>query len=109
MTYDNAKDNCAEKGGKLFEPASWDQNKLVSTVFNDIWEGGGCWIGVNDIAVEGNFKYESSGATIPFSPPWYPGYENKGSSKKCVWVYGIWAGRWGWSWCTTNQPSICQQ
>ena len=109
MTYDNAKDNCAEKlsnGGKLFEPATWDENKLVTTAFNDVHWSGGCWIGVNDIAVEANFKYESSGATIPFNPTWYPGYQNKGTTTNCVWVYK--AGRWGVNSCIENHPSICK-
>ena len=106
MTYDNAKDNCAEKifnGGKLFEPANWHENKLVATAFNHVWVGGGGWIGVN-----AKLKYESSGVTIPFIPTWYPGYAHNGLSINCVWV-DKWAGRFGLSRCTESQPSICQQ
>ena len=89
MTYDNAKDNCAEKifnGGKLFEPATWDENKLVTTAFNDVHWSGGCWIGVNDMNQENKFISESSGQEVAFTW-WSPGQPDNSNDEDCVEIW----------------------
>ena len=114
MSYDDAKSNCASKfsnDGMLFEPITWDVNKLVWEAYKDKLVSGGYapWIGVNDIGSEPNFKYTSSGASIPFNPQWFPGYSNE-DGLDCVF---IWTKNDNEKWrvhrCSAQQTSICQK
>ena len=72
LTWENAKIGCRNKftvGGKLFEPQSEAESKMVSEKAKSIMFKGG-WIGVTDKAKEGSYTYDSNGSGIPFSIPW---------------------------------------
>merc|ERR1712172_414254 len=94
LTYEEAIKNCHEKletfgGGVLYEPNSTHELKRImkmgydggSTISKGVWWW---WIGVNDIANEGQFTYNSSNQTINFNPDWYPSFGSKGPSDNCV-------------------------
>ena len=69
--FKDAKENCIQKGGKLYEPTDVVMMKKVakiSAIGGHAW----AWIGITDTAKEGNYVYESNGQSIKFSPPWAP-------------------------------------
>ena len=78
MNYEDARENCKQNGGKLYEPKTVVEFKEpistrnISNVpifpgFNNNY----MWIGITDIASEGSYVYDSNGKSITFNPPWY--------------------------------------
>jgi len=65
--FDDAKRQCQSYGGRLYEPKSLEHNKMVWNFLKskgrDIYNN---WIGINDIATEGLYRYASSGKPIAF-------------------------------------------
>ena len=82
--FEDAKENCKQKGGKLYEPMDVVIMKEVakmSAIGGHAW----AWIGITDTAKEGNYVYDSNGQSIKFSPPWAPlGYGAQGISYNCI-------------------------
>ena len=67
MNFENARANCKQKGGKLFEPKDAVEMKEIAKIANNInWH----WIGITDIASEGSYVYDSTGQSINFDIPW---------------------------------------
>ena len=56
-------------GGRLFEPKTLTENRLVYKVAKNIIDlrTNGAWIGVTDKSFEGSFKYDSNGSPVSFS------------------------------------------
>ena len=84
--FTEAMANCKQKGGKLYEPINVVQMKKVSKI-GAIGGGHLTWIGITDIAMEGNYVYDSNGKSINFSPPWITGYGAHGTIFNCIAVY----------------------
>ena len=85
--FKDAKENCKQKGGKLYEPMDAVVMKEIAKIsgigpsYTNIW----AWIGITDTAKEGNYVYESNSQSIKFSPPWAPlGYGAQGISFNCI-------------------------
>ena len=74
--FEDAKENCKQMGGKLYEPENVVGMHHIARVAFGIsnFVGALAWIGITDIESEGNFAYDSNGQSILFNPPWYPGY-----------------------------------
>ena len=116
-SYDDAKQNCNTKfpQGKLFEPKSSSSNKKVHKVALSIkWAS--FWIGITDKRSEGNWVYDSDGASVAFSIQWYTATgqpnPNGGSSENCLIYYSHlekWIGQMGDNICSSTYPSICEQ
>ena len=55
-------------GGRLFEPKTLTENKLVYEVAKNIIDlhTNGAWIGVTDKSEEGSFKYDSNDSPVSF-------------------------------------------
>ena len=103
LTYEEAIENCHEKletfgGGVLYEPNSTHELKRIMkmgyglsstmSLSKGVWW---YWIGVTDIANEGQFTYNSSNQTINFNPEWVPHSQtqkwgSRGPSYNCVTV-----------------------
>jgi len=63
--YDDANQYCKKQGARLFEPRSKTINKLVYDKSVEVFGGvGETWIGINDIATEGEFVFTSSGEKV---------------------------------------------
>ena len=84
--FTEARANCKQKGGKLYEPTDIPQLKQVSKI-GAIGGGHLTWIGITDIAMEGNYVYDSNGQNINFSPPWRTGYGSHGTVFNCIAVF----------------------
>jgi len=74
--YDDANQYCKKQGARLFEPRSKTINKLVFDKSVEVFRGvGETWIGINDIATEGEFVFTSSGEKVSVFI-WSIGYIN---------------------------------
>ena len=67
LNFEKARENCKQKGWKLFEPIDFVELREVSKFpgYNDFM-----WIGITDIASEGNYVYDSNGKSITLKPRW---------------------------------------
>ena len=82
--FKDAKENCIQKGGKLYEPMDVVMMKKVANI-SAIGGHAWAWIGITDTAKEGNYVYDSNGQSIKFSPPWSPlGYGAQGTFANCI-------------------------
>ena len=82
-----AKANCIQHHGKLWEPNTIErinQVYLKATELSIV----GWWVGINDTASEGTFKYDSNEEIFPFNTPktapWHGIEPNGGSLVNCV-------------------------
>ena len=74
--FEDAKENCKQMGGKLYEPENVVKMQHIARIAFGIsnFVGALAWIGITDIESEGNFAYDSNGQSILFNPPWHPRY-----------------------------------
>ena len=72
MNFEDARENCKRKGGKLYEPKdALEIKQMASIAWGVIQYGSGfAWIGITDTANEGTFVYDSNDQSITFNPPW---------------------------------------
>ena len=103
-TFAEAKVVCNGLGKKLLEPISSQVNDEVTQLAQ---YQGICrfWIGVNDIANEGTFVYDSSGTTIVYEN-WNPGEPNDSGGEDCT---EIKYGNWNDMPCTTELSFVCEE
>ena len=118
VTWEKAKEGCKNKfpaGGKLFEPMTLAENKLVYNVAKPIFnlQTYGAWIGVTDASQEGSFNYDSNDSPVSFNIPWYGvpyggTWNGKGgTSKNCILVHED-PGKWMDNDCSYSCYSICE-
>jgi hypothetical protein len=82
--FKDAKENCIQKGGKLYEPMDVVMMKEVAKI-SPIGGHAWAWIGITDTAKEGNYVYDSNGQSIKFIPPWSPlGYRGRLPIGNCI-------------------------
>ena len=106
--YDVAKQFCKNQGAHLFEPKSEPTNKLV---FDKSFEAFGgeykSWIGINDLAIEGEYVFTSSGEKVS-SFFWSSG-NTFGGAEDCVLVgYPGYKEEWFDRPCSGLAYSICE-
>ena len=111
-TWEKAKEGCKNKfpaGGKLFEPMSLAENKLVFDAARPILglQGNGAWIGVIDASQEGSFKYDINNSPVSFNIPWLAGYGKRGTGSNCIIIHQD-PGKWIDYTCSSSFPSICE-
>ena len=114
MTYADAQLNCRNKLGSswlLFEPRDANTNELVLTaaitlikVINDNWRDHYFWLGINDLANQGQYVYASDGQPV-VDGMWTAGQPND-NGHRCV--GGYWNSLWWDEGCTYPIYSICQ-
>ena len=74
MNWEGARDNCKQKGGKLFEPKNVAELKQIALIaYNVFGNVATAWIGITNIANEGTFIYDSNGQSITFNGGNIPG------------------------------------
>ena len=83
-TFEDARENCKEKGGKLYEPKDAVKMKEIVKTNAGNTHNTCLWIGITDIASEGNYVYDSIGQSINFSPTWYSSHGAFGRSYNCI-------------------------
>jgi len=82
MTWQTAQQFCVEKGGYLAEIKKevW-QNNINAILLSD----NSYWIGLNDIANEGHYVWQTSQTPLGLYTNWYPGEPNNANNtQNCV-------------------------
>ncbi len=68
----------------------------------------GIWFGVTDLEVDGTFKYDSDGSSLPFTPVWGSGESTAGTTENCVQFYDQ-GEKWQVYKCEETSFSICER
>ena len=107
-TYDDANQFCKNQGARLFEPKSEKTNKLVFEKSVEVFGGEyRSWIGINDIAIDGEFVFESSGEKVSLFL-WHPKNIFR-SNEDCVMFGGPYnKEKWADRPCNEIWYSICE-
>ena len=110
MTYADAQLNCQNKFGNfgiLFEPRDANTNKLVFAAAGNL-RLGGYWLGINDLANQGQYVYASDGQEV-VNGMWYSG-QPKGDDRCVLGYYDGrgYLGEWFDYICGKAYHSICQ-
>ena len=112
-SYETAEAGCVgkfPKGGRLFEPPTIEINDKVLNASRDVVSGSNNWfyIGVKRSATVGSdFKFVSSGVTVPYAISWQSTPSMLDSTRQCVYALSkrlTWINRH----CNLNQYSICE-
>jgi len=88
MTWYEAQEYCWGKGGYLAEIKAKDQQNAINQILHSEAH---YWIGLNDLAEEGVFKWAESHDNVGFTN-WHSGEPNNRDNEDCVmiWVNGLW-------------------
>ena len=114
MNYADAQLNCQNRfgnhGGKLFEPRRANTNQLVSAAAANFLSGiyDDFWLGMNDLATQGQYVYASDGETI-LSGMWND-KQPSAANEQCVayWEMAQYGGKWFDRPCDWLSFSICE-
>ena len=104
-TWFTARDSCEALGGRLASITTDLQHEALVGVATAAAAGfGGVWVGLSDLAVEGEWKWEGGG-TVTLTA-WSGGQpDDYGSDEDCGGYFE--SGEWNdWS-CGTALPSLC--
>ena len=111
-SYATAEAGCAGKfpqGGRLFEPLTIEINDKVLNASRDVVSGGYYYIGIKrDATVGSDFKFVSSGVTVPYAIPWSSSAPSTSdSTQQCVYAHNnnLW---WDDNHCFLHQYAICE-
>ena len=115
MIYADAQLNCQNKfgklGGKLFEPLSVEINDKVLIASREVVSGSNNWfyIGVKRNATVGSdFKFVSSGVTVPYAIPWISSAPSTSdSTHQCVYAHNT-PLSWDDYSCSLSWYAICE-
>ena len=109
--YAVANQYCKNEGARLFEPKSETANKAVYDKAVEVFGGNPeikTWIGINDIATEGKWVFESSGIEVS-SAFWHKRNQVIGE-QDCV-IFGYFSDNWE-NWldrkCDEKNYFICE-
>ena len=113
-SYETAEASCVgkfPKGGRLFQPLSIEINDKVLIASREVVSGSNKWfyIGVKRSATVGSdFKFVSSGVTVPYAIPWDSSAPSTSdSTHQCVYAQNnnlVWDDHH----CNLNWYSICE-
>ena len=109
-TYDDARANCEAMGRKLPEPKSAEEDDEIVELAKS-YNMDAFWIGVDDLAEEGVFKYESDESPVTYTD-WQPGMpDNYDNNEHCVQIYNYGNPEYHWNDqdCSAVLPSVCEK
>ncbi|XP_035672069.1 C-type mannose receptor 2-like [Branchiostoma floridae] len=103
-TFFDARQTCAEDGALLAMPKDSATNSFITSL---IPTGGGRWVGLSDMEVEGQWVF-ADGQSLESSvySSWYPDQPNDYGGLDCVNLFA--SGRWEDDSCDANKTFICQ-
>jgi len=101
-TYEDAENDCIDKGGRLFEPKNAEANTLIYT-YNVIVP---FWIGVKDIDEDENYVYASDGASLAFES--WADNQPDNENHYCSQVIDHQAN-WGDAHCDAPREYVCER
>merc|ERR1719495_833466 len=97
MNWTQAIEYCHEKSGYLAEIKVPGEERILEGILDKEIS---YWIGLNDLAVEGQFEWAESKSPLGWSD-WFPGQPGAaGGTENCVLMYKDdegWTNRWGWN------------
>lgn len=104
-SWADARRACAADGGTLAVLRTTEENQAVRDAMAARFAATKIWIGLTDVAEEGNWNWVS-GAAVDFNA-WYPGEPNDFNREGCGHLYSD-----SWTWndleCSVELPSVCE-
>ncbi|XP_062980338.1 tetranectin [Elgaria multicarinata webbii] len=109
-TYHDASEDCISQGGTLSTPQTGDENDaLYDYVRKSLGTETEIWLGINDLAAEGNWVDMTS------SSIGYKNWETEittqpdgGKLENCAALSGVAVGKWFDKRCRDQLPYVCQ-
>lgn len=109
-TFHTANEDCILKGGTLSTPQTEDENtKLRSYVRQTIGPREHIWLGINDLAIEGEWV-DKTGSNITFHN-WEREITHQpkgGRSLNCAIMSGMTNGKWFDDNCRSERAYVCE-
>jgi len=102
--YTDAQGICAARGGSLAKIRNQQDQDAINNYTP--MDGNDFWIGLNDIAVEGTFRWQDG--TLPSYTNWYPGEPNQRNNEDCVQIWGSRGRQWNDGHCYQSIYFICE-
>ncbi|XP_067232917.1 C-type mannose receptor 2-like [Chanodichthys erythropterus] len=105
-TWHDALEDCVSKGSNLMSikdihERTWVRTQIGTSIF---------WIGLNDVASEGNWEWSDGSVFYPYLSYWKEGQpDNWGDNEDCGQVQGASDGRWNDETCTARRQYICKR
>ncbi|KAF4077177.1 hypothetical protein AMELA_G00205040 [Ameiurus melas] len=104
-TWHEALEECLSKGSHMMSIMNLHERTWVSTQLgHNIF-----WIGLNDIASEGNWEWSDGSIYYPYLEYWSPGQPDNYDDEDCGQVNGNSNGRWNDEHCTASRQYICKR
>ena len=112
LSYEQALDYCHNKGLKLVEPRSAQDNDDIGDIAKSIkTQGYGVWIGIDDKSNERQFTYASDGESVKYTN-WESGQPGHGRlsnrDEDCVHLWNTKGFRWNDVHCSSKNSFICE-
>ena len=108
MQYHEAKYYCEQRGAHLVNSQSRTENSFLKERIGRL-KGDAYWLGLNDLSVEGIWKWENSSAPIAFKD-WAPGEpkSSQGENNDCAWFDNTRLYQWDDVPCTQKLNPLCE-
>lgn len=115
MDWFAAQDHCLSWGGQLAK----SRTKAANVKLAGLCEGDRCWLGMNDLVVEGHWRWHEGGDLDDEYTNWATGAPDndswRGGGEDCGYVYGLRYkdeakhGFWNDKDCRSRNPFICER
>lgn len=105
-SWHDALEDCISKGANLMSiqdlhERTWVRTQISSSIY---------WIGLNDIASEGNWEWSDGSVFYPYLSYWKEGQpDNWADNEDCGQVQGASNGQWNDETCTSRRQYICKR
>ena len=112
-TFDEAQNECKHifgPSGKIYEPKNLHEAKAVFVDhYIEKLDGKPSWVGITDRITEGDYKYASTGTSVPFSSQFWGPFQpiDDSGEDDCVVTYYE-NGKWADFPCSDKKKTICE-
>jgi hypothetical protein len=106
MTWYQARDDCIAQGRGLVKIASQADNDAVTTF--SLGAGSDVWIGLNDLAEQGQYVWVADGSPLGEFDNWFPGEPNHDRGTEFCAEFRYSNRNWNDETCTSSRTGVCE-